>query len=387
MTKPTPKPELKPAPKPDRPDWTEPADPAVARVAEPDFGQDVEAKYLPDWAKAEIPTKLPGKTVSVQRITDPRDAEQKSTLHGALEVIGVGTIELADDGPFFETGFRTPPEARLIRARNGFRPIVALERPKPAEVEAREAFFDVGDKSLILDGLDLVVDVIELPRTVTTLFACRGGSLTLKNCTITIINSRQGQSLSLVRSGPSERPSKIRLERTFVRGAINTVFDLSGGPAEVVLNRSVVLNAAGSGIAAGRDVAGERSVSLVRSVVATRASAIELGEPKAGKDPRPLAMRALGSTFARFQSPSRVSLFATRCEAGAPPDFLAWQGDYNTFIGWSGWLSTAQERNVPISHMEDARGVWPGTDTHSKTSLTGWARRNFARDDDSRELA
>ena len=81
------------------------------------------------------------------------------TLHTALDSNIGGTVEMADEGPFFNDDFRVAGETRLIRARPGYRPIVRVERSSLEAVRKQPAVFVLDRKNLILDGIDLVVDV------------------------------------------------------------------------------------------------------------------------------------------------------------------------------------------------------------------------------------
>jgi len=221
-----------PAPASTPPPWVEPTDPASEVVAEVDYGPDFEARFRPDWAAGEVTTHLPGKDTTVRRIPDPQDPDQKATLRAALDVIGGGTIEVTGNGPFFEDDLRMLGETRLIRAQPGFRPIVCVESPKLSVVRQQTAFVILENRALVLDGLDLIVDTNDLPRHQTALFLCRGGALTLRNCTLTVVN-RRNFPLAIIQTGPADRPSRIRLEGTFVRGNVSSLVELQGGPSDV----------------------------------------------------------------------------------------------------------------------------------------------------------
>ena len=80
--------------------------------------------------------------------------------------------------------------------------------------------FVLARKTLILEGIDLIVDGRELWRTQTALFHCTGANLTLRNCSITILNQAgSGVPLSLIRTEPdSSRRNHIRIEGCLIRG-------------------------------------------------------------------------------------------------------------------------------------------------------------------------
>ncbi len=104
-----------PTPPPGPSPWVEPSDPVVAEPPEASFGAVDEGRFVPDWARGEVPAAMPGNLVRVRRVVDPRDPSQKSTLRLAFDVLG-GTVEVDDRGPFFEDDLRIFGESRLIRA-------------------------------------------------------------------------------------------------------------------------------------------------------------------------------------------------------------------------------------------------------------------------------
>ena len=197
--------------------WTEPSDPVLPSVPETSYGPEVEARFVPDWVREEVPGRLDGPFVTVRRVPAPDDPDAVPTLRRAFDVKG-GTVEIADDGPFVEDDLRIAGESRLIRARAGYRPIVRVEEPKIDFLKGRglTAVFILDGKRLILDGLDLIVNVPDLPLDRTALFLCKGADLTLRNCTITVLNPA-GRPFTLFRTAPpdapSDRASRIRLER------------------------------------------------------------------------------------------------------------------------------------------------------------------------------
>ena len=117
---------------------------------------------------------MSGPFVVVRRVVDSSDPAIFPTLHMALDGHIGGTVELADEGPFFINDLRVPGESRLIRARPGYRPIVLIEEPKLNVVKERPGVFTLVDKNLILDGIDLIVNVRDLPPNQTALFYVRG---------------------------------------------------------------------------------------------------------------------------------------------------------------------------------------------------------------------
>jgi eukaryotic-like serine/threonine-protein kinase len=355
--------------------WVEPVDPPAAVVPEEVFGPDAERKARPDWAKDPISVRLPGKLSVVRRIPDSADADQKPSLRTALDVIGGGTIEVADNGPFFESDLRFG-ESRVIRARPGFRPIVCLTRSKNEATQHQTAFVDVGEKSLTLDGIDLIVNATELAAGHTSLFQCSGGSLNLQNCTITFV-SRADRSISLVATTSPEKPSRIRIERCLLRGAFSAAIDLATGAGEVLFSRSVVFNGQGAIISGTGSASATRVLYFERTILAARGAALDFSEASRSSRSRPITIRALGTSFAHFQTAARTSLIAWRGSSPAVADIIQWQGDHNQFVGWSDMVSIGSAHQVLVSDLSSARSVWTGTDPNSLELSAPWPEPKY----------
>jgi serine/threonine-protein kinase len=355
------------------PTWIEPADPVAERVPETAVASDVAARFpLPAWAKSEVPTQVPGFALKVRRITDPTRPEERPSLALAFESIGSGTIEVIDDGPLADSDFRLRGDVRLLRAGAGRRPIIRLEHPRIDIIKNQGAIFLVEGKNLILDGLDLIADLQDLPREHTALFWCKGGSLTLNNCTITIINP-QNYPMTVIRATGTDRPAQVRVENCFFRGAARSMVEFTGGVAEVAVVRSVLAGGQGPLVVSTTTTnGGERKLHVQRSVVASRGAFLELNSP-VGSRPTPVTVRALASSFARFRTEEPTSLIYFRDDLGGEAkDVVNWQGEQNVFMGWSDWASMGSGHAVKVAGMAAARTTWPGTDALSQELPGPW---------------
>ena len=228
------------------------------------------------------------------------------------------------------------------------------------------AVFVLNRKSLILDGIDLIVDVRELSRTQTALFLCTGANLTLRNCSITILNHTAGTPLSLdPHRGGGTRPTHVRLERCLVRGGPHGRL-----PAE---RRSVRGGAAGYVFVAGRggplvrfdgaDAHLECRIFLVQSLVAGPGPIIESTAKSAGGPSKPLVIRAFGSVFGRLhgvghRQRDRFERYESTCRASR----LTGPATANLFAGWKGFFACGDDRTVTVSDLAAARSTWNGTD-------------------------
>ncbi len=366
----------KPAAAVDRP-WVEPAEPTPENVAEPVYTAEVEDRFLPGWAKAPIPEKIGTNHLIVSRVVEAGNAAKKASLRAAFETIG-GTIEVRDNGPFNEDDLRLRGDSRLIRAAGGRRPIIAIEAPKLAVVIEQPGVFVLQNQQLILDGLDLIVNVHDLPRNQEALFHCRGASLTLRNCTITVANPNAAP-FALFRSiGTST--SRIRLESTLVRGQVLSVLDAPGGNVDFAAVRSVLF--AGTGPLfhlGGVDPNATRSLSLLRCVCATRGTLLDIDQNSRGDRPSPVTVRALGSTFGHLAVPGEsgggVPLIVLHEEGAEGSETLNWLGEHNVFAGWNEWLSPGIGRPARLANLAAVRRAWSKTDSQSREALPSWTSK------------
>ena len=362
------------------PPWTEPADPVAERVPDTAVAAEVAARFvLPAWARTEIPKQVPTVALKVRRITDPTRPEERASLALAFESIGSGTTEVIDDGPLADSDFRLRGDVRLLRGATGRRPILRLEHPRIDIIKNQGALFLVEGKQLILDGLDLIADLQDLPREHTALFWCKGGSLTLNNCTITIVNP-QNYPMSLIRAQGTDRPAQVRVENCFLRGASMSMVEFTGGVAEVAVVRSVLVGGQGPLIKSTTTApGGDRKLHIQRSVVASRGAFLELTSP-VGARPTPVTVRALASTFARFRAAEPASLIFFHDDVGGEAtDFVNWQGEQNVFMGWNDWASMGNGHAVKVATLAAARSTWPGTDALSQELPGAWPLLDFPR--------
>jgi eukaryotic-like serine/threonine-protein kinase len=362
--------------------WREPADFDPAQPPEsPKIAGTVEAKFLPEGGGDIVPTQIEGPSVFVHRLEPPRQGRANS-LSLAFETLG-GTIEIADDGPFFERELKLGSRPRLVRAKPGFRPIVVLEPQTHELVKLQPALLILENNRLVLDGLDLVVKLPETAHPPTCLFLLRGGSeLTIANCSITIVGPAE-RAFTLVKlgdpaagtDGPAARARKFTLSRSFVRGPSVIGVHIAAGPAEVDLNRSVVLCGGGSLIECdGTAPPFSRRVFARRSILASHKSLITASSS-------PLFARVLASTLARVGSSDPCPLIALRDEtASTPRDAISWLGYENSYIGWDGFLGCGPGGPFKVSDLSAVRAAWEESDVTSRLSHNPWSESAMGGD-------
>jgi eukaryotic-like serine/threonine-protein kinase len=360
------------------PDETEPD----AVIEETRLAPAVEAKFFPDGGGGDevIPSRLPGPLVTVRRLKTKNAADHVESLAQAFEKPG-GTVEIADDGPFFETDLRSSTSSRLVRATPGFRPIVVLEAPTTDALRAQPAVFVLENEKFYLDGLDLVVRMKDRPATQHSLFLLRGSSeLRLENCTITV-EDPQNRPFTLVQIGTpnvdrmssSPRPPRVRISRSLARGSALTAVRFAAGSAEVVVVRSVLLCGNAHPVEDdGAAPARSRGLYLARSLVASQRSFLDtVGSA--------VLARALLSTFAHIDGVGASPLVTVRdANLGSPTQALDWLGNGNQFTGWSSFLGAGSGRQLKLTQFASLKSLWPGSDASSQQTNRSWAQSCLA---------
>ncbi|MFI5459906.1 MAG: serine/threonine-protein kinase [Isosphaerales bacterium] len=357
--------------------WVEPADeqPASIEARGAPFDSVGGSNLIPEWARSPVPDRIAGPFVAVRRVADSKDHPAAvSMLHTALDRFIGGTVELADEGPFFIDDLRVAGVTRLIRARTGYRSIVKIERSTLDAVRRQPAVFVLDRKDLTLDAIDLIVNVRDLSPTQTALFSCTGASLTLRNCSITILNSPGSAAFTVFRAESSgSHPTHIRLEQSLVRGWFTDGFALAGGGAELVLRKSAVLGGSGPLVRitdAGE--ASERRLVFVESLLAGPGPIINRTKTPTSVQTKALTIRAYGSVLGRLHGVGIASVISSSDSAEGAGRQIDWAGDHNLFAGWKGFFASGNDHMVTVADLAAVRSTWNGTDRESQEILSPW---------------
>ena len=269
-----------------------------------------------------------------------------------MAIIGA-TVELADDGPLLVDDLRMSGESRVIRARRGYRPIIRIVRSKTEAAREQSAFLPLDRKSVTLEGVDLLVDARDLSGRQKALFGCSGSNLTLRDCTITVINPTDAP-FTLVRQEPASRPSRIRLERTLVRGGVRHAGRAGRRPGRSGARRH--------GRPRGRRRAADRAGHAPGGVgpaplfpggaagVSRADRAVRSGRTRA---PRPVGWPSAPSARRSAGSRGRGSPASwSRPMPGAMAErAVDWAGDRNLFAGWKGFFARGPEPTITVGSL------------------------------------
>ena len=302
--------------------------------------------------------------VSVRRIPDGDDPTGVVSLAVALGRPNED-VEIADAGPIHEDDFTIAGRSRVIRAKAGVRPIVKIEFARQQMVRDQPAKFLLGGtgvERLTIEGLDLVVDVRDLPLTQSTLFQCDGMDLTIRDCTLTVEHAEDRRSgYSIFRLVESSRPNRVAIERSLIRGPIQSLVEIEGGRAELSLDRSVVLGANLSMIQVKSAGAAGESIRFSESVLVGRAPILRVADRSAR-----LAVRSLGSAFAHVEgAPAEPWI------AGAVGQ-LDYDGEGNRWFGWTS-LAGSKPGVVPARLLDELHRLSPVADRTSLDRPESWS--------------
>ena len=202
-------------------------------------------------------------------------------------------------------------------------------------------------------------------------------SLTVRDCTITLVN-QASQPFSVVRAeGSQGRDSRIRFERTLVRGHVSSVFDLGKGTADVAVRGSVFLGSHGPIVRLQEpDSGSNHRFSAVGSVLAGRGPVFDL-EDRQGKEPSrrgPAVIRSFDTIYGRFQGAGIASVIACDDSKAGLRDRVDWLGDQNVYCGWKGFFASGADRTIRVPNLAAFRSTWNRGEESSLEILIPWLR-------------
>jgi len=358
--------------------WEEPVDREEDTFQQGGFlsGLDRASARLPDWARTPIPDRIDGPFVVVRRIVEAGDAQTVPELHMALDQHIGGTVELADEGPFYEDDLRVAGETRLIRVQGDCRAIVCIQGGRIDTVRQQPAVVVLDRKSVILDGIDLVVNVRELGTRQTALFSCAGANLTLRNCTVTVLNPTR-QPFAFLRVQPSAvRSTRVRLERTLVRGGFSSGIDIADASSDVVIDKSMILGGSGPLIRVmEQNVASEQRFFFLDTILAGAGPIIDRIAAAGAPQSKPLVIQAYGSAFGRLHGAGIASIVCSSDPTAAPAEQIQWEGNHNLFAGWMGFFARGKEPTGPtvtVTNLAAVRSTWNSAEQSSQEIPLPW---------------
>jgi serine/threonine-protein kinase len=325
------------------------------------------------------PTASAGATgvLRVRRVGLLGETDFSNDLERALADRSRSVIEIIDTGPFYLDQARLGL-VRTLRAAPGVRPILVILPSRSTAASERLGIFQVESDDLLLEGLDLVVDISNLPPTSRALFHCVGAGVTLRDCTITVVGSR-ATPWHLIQVGEevdSTPPasSRITIERTWIRGAGGPLLALFAA-ADVFIDRAAMVAGKGPTFLISGEPKAARSIAISRSILASGGSILELAGSAGSKDASAPVVRVLASTLARMNASPSADLITLRDVpdqgTGGDRTAIEWHGEANHYIGFQSWLAPGTGGTAGILDLEAARTIWNGGDQVSTEDQSG----------------
>ena len=365
--------DVNPVDRPELTRWAEPVDSDPKPPPEPPVSPQTLARLGMEDAATEAPPRVEAPYVKVRRVDPVRDRENVGELSRAFDNLS-GTVTIADIGPFFEESLRIAGENRVVRGEVGYRPILVLGRPETSAAQARPAAVVLEGRSLVVEGIDFVVDGTSLTPRQESLFLVRGaGSLTLRDCSVTVVGPVK-HAYAVVQVGDRASNSgkasgTVRIERSRLRGDASAV--RLAGPSSVVVARSAITASnSGGAIEFAGGAQADRSVEVFRSVVASRGPLLDLIGAAGASGARPPSVRSLESTFAEIGGPPSPFVKLTDTPPGPPrsaASLVDWKGQGDVFAGWDQWSSGS-----PSGLLGGLRGASPEAEVSGRETREVW---------------
>ena len=233
--------------------------------------------------------------------------------------------------------------------------------------------------SLILDSLDMMVNLRD-PNAAQTSLLCRtGANLTVRNCTVVLVNPAN-QPFTLVQAeGTTTRGSRIRFEKTLHRGA--------SPRASTSARDRLTWRSGRRSSRAARDRSSADSTRNEEAASDSRSSAefwpAAASVFRCGR--RQAAMR--GDSPLRWSYGRSIPFSAGSRGPGSPAsssrkvllpaclrDRVDWQGRQNLLCGWKRYYASGPEQTLRVSGLAAFRSTWNGTDQDSREILASWPR-------------
>jgi eukaryotic-like serine/threonine-protein kinase len=322
-----------------------------------------------------------------------KDPAQTSTLAEALARLPAdgGVIELRGPGPFLLPSQRidkrrqviftgNPASAKSGGAMNAPRPlIVILPPPRSAGPKAASGLF-ASETSLTFYGVDLVAFADEFRgEKPLRLVEVSAGDLAVQKCSLTMVGTRTAPTTAfIVSSAPADRPPRLLLDRTVVRGgdlaaieadlqavdflAINSLF-VTGHAPMFTLAADATAQGSATAIPAGGLA---RMMRFFSCTACSDESAIMLRADSDSSDPPTTRFRVLNSLFGvatQTQSPmvALTNWPVLSASAGHAARFknLSWKSQSFVARGWQDNLvGGAAGARLAVREAQDWGQFW-----------------------------
>jgi serine/threonine protein kinase len=282
-------------------------------------------------------------------------------------------IEIHDNGPLFESAVRVEGRDLIVRAGQGYRPLLIWDVPhtlalrkrnKVPETEPAE-LLSVKKGSLALEGLDVALRWPEWSATPAGLLDVWGGTVQARDCTFSVAGKHR-DAVNLVRV--AGMPCRCRLTRCHVRGGSVQALDMDTPGAEALIDGCLVVGGPPTLLRLTVDNKTPTRLAVVRSTLVCQKKLVEL-KPNAPLDRNPelewLGWDALLSRSSQSEGGELLSVLD-----GAATAAMRWRAINCLYAGWQNLLAEPVSLGPELAPWQRhwkriegdgvARDPWPG---------------------------
>jgi serine/threonine-protein kinase len=235
--------DKKPDDKPKKQSW-----PALYTPSSPIDANKLSKEYQGPWtAPPKVPTDAPVYYVSRLFPANTKAEQAKTgsvfnTLAAAVAAAPADKltiIEIRDNGPLFEAPAAVTGRSLLIRAGDGYHPLLVWDMEKTKIVKGDDeplAFVSVKGGDLMLGGLDVVVQWPDALSAPPCLLRTADGDLLAWNSSFSVAGQHKA-GITAVRFDGASKAKKCRLSNCFARGANLVALDIRPPEAEIMIDK------------------------------------------------------------------------------------------------------------------------------------------------------
>lgn len=332
------------------------------------------AVYGP-WTAAPEKMARPPRVFPVGRVADDEtSASCASSIRQAWNVaqteLGsaagqVFWVELQSNGPLFDGSQSLFNRPVVLRAADGFVPMLAYQELKSTGDSAWLSFTDNG--KVEIEGIHFVLYAgdLSVPNEEFDLIRCRGTDLTIRRCTFTVLGTHRTR-MNLVRllatkSAGAGKSPRVHLQDCVVRGNSITAFSVETAGAEVLVENCCLVSKSNELFLAktpDEPPAGSvRNLRIVGSSLLAGGEILRDRQPSAGA--APLVVTTADSTWVALPSNQRRPMVVVDLPAteDLSRERLTWKAVRSVYAAWPVLLSV-QPTGRPAKVLAEDEASW-----------------------------
>jgi serine/threonine-protein kinase len=343
----------------------------------------------PDWAK-QVPVSSEIPKLLADLKLKPRTVGQWGnqlgafrTISSALEKLPAGPVwlQLLGPGPFSMNPVAIKGRQLIIsRASDDYEPsIVCLGR----KLKKSNQFLKIEEGSLLLTGVNLVVDVQQFPATgPVSLISMNRGDLFLRDVSISLFGKRESptHAISYTSSNSTTEKSRILIDRSLIRGHCSSL-QLTGNSNSLLVTNSLLLSAESPvfsidfpDVASAENQKPNNSMNVVRSTLATSHSLFVVNGKGSSMQ---VALEedqcfSSGNTDSPLIDLKQWAVSPTPQPSQSSAQNFRWTTNASNFRGWKTLLRSGANSVEPIVEIAVWKKFWDDGFNNSEFSSDAW---------------